>query len=150
MGCVGEFPSESSKDCDPTTITMATAARAAATRSTTATSPSHSWPRLLARWPEEPTRPGRNIKEFLERRYPTAPNECTQQYAQSLAGDVYKHHYPVPSSFEPVHRPAYQLLSTKARNKQESVTPRAVFFPLAGTKLRIAMDRWRQRWQSAK
>lgn len=113
--------------------------------------------RLQRHWTEEPTRPGRNLKEHLKKKIAQEFREGASADPQKAArllqngerqlmaakrilNKEYANKYPVPSNFEPVHRPAYQLLSTDARGRQTKITPQALFIPMVTTWLKYKWE----------
>jgi len=72
----------------------------------------------------EPTRPGRNLRELLTQRIRMGKEARVQDYRlmQRLLADDVLREFPRASTFQPVHRKAYPLLSTDMRQRKIKVS----------------------------
>jgi hypothetical protein len=105
------------------------------------------WTRLQQQWPAEPTRPGRNLKDLIDRRLKSAftatDNQDNVTLTRASAAECQRHledaqrlvrnealtRYPLPRTFTPVHRDAYRLLDTEVQQSQSKIRIRSIILP---------------------
>ncbi|KAI3636112.1 hypothetical protein MIR68_005993 [Amoeboaphelidium protococcarum] len=106
----------------------------------------HQWNSLYQKWPVEPAREGRSMRDFLQKRIQRMSKgdvksadqsqslKAELKYAQDVLQNKYVNQYPQPQSWRPVHREAYPLLSNEARSSKISSV--SLFIPVMTASLK--------------
>lgn len=113
--------------------------------------------RIYYKWPAEPTRPGRNLRDHTHQRIrkafraplPSQSNaalvirdaEYRLKHLRELVDDVSLDKYGVPESFAPIYRPAYNLLATDVQLKQADLKAYKMIIPMISTYIEQAVLR---------
>jgi hypothetical protein len=116
--------------------------------------------RIYYKWPAEPTRPGRNLRDHLHQRIratfrSAAPNQSNPiiilrdaeyrlKHLTDLVDNVHAKQYGMPETFAPIYRPAYKLLDTDVQLKQANLKAYKMIIPMMTTYAEQAVTRIRE------